>query len=146
MYVFLIAVHVIASLVLVVTILLQAGRGGGLSEAFGSSSTSTIFGTSASTFLQRATAVCAIVFLLTSLSLAVLSSRRSRSLMRLENLRRALPQAQRQAMPTRGDQGVSIPLEGPEEAAPIEAPEEAVPAEEPKGTIPFEPAQEPVTE
>lgn len=77
-----------------------------MSEAFGSSSTSTIFGTSASTFLQRATSVCAITFLVTSLSLAVLSSHRSRSLMDLERIKRALPQAERREIP------VEKPLEG----------------------------------
>lgn len=80
-YSILIVVHVIASIMLILVILLQAGRGGGLSEAFGMSSTQTFFGTSATKFLQRATSVAAIVFLLTCLSLAALSTRRSRSLM-----------------------------------------------------------------
>lgn len=81
MYIFLITIHVIASLLLIVSILLQAGRGGGLSEMFGSSSTQTILGTSATDFLKKATTTTAIVFLSTSLVLAVYSSRRSRSLM-----------------------------------------------------------------
>lgn len=80
MFVFLMVVHVFASIVLILVILMQAGRGGGLSEMFGSSSTHTIFGTSTAKFLTRATAVCAVLFIITSLSLAVLSSRRSRSL------------------------------------------------------------------
>ncbi len=99
MYIFLIVVHLIACVVLVLTILMQSGRGGGLSESFGASSTATIFGTSASNFLQKATTVCAIVFLLTSLSLAVLSSRRSRSLMQLDKIRQTLPKARREVMP-----------------------------------------------
>ncbi len=115
MYTFLIAVHVIACIVLILTILLQSGRGGGLSEAFGSSSTSTIFGTSASTFLQRATSTCAIIFLLTSLTLAVLSSRRSKSLMELEKIRQVLPPAQREAIP--GELPIDI---GEEEKVPVE--------------------------
>jgi preprotein translocase subunit SecG len=69
------------SMVLILVILMQAGRGGGVSEIFGASSTKTIFGTSATRFLTRATAACAILFIVTSLLLAVLSSRRSRSLM-----------------------------------------------------------------
>lgn len=81
MYALLIVVHVIVSIVLILVILLQAGRGGGLSEAFGMSSTQTFFGTSATKFLQRATSVCAIVFLLTCLGLAAMSTHRSRSLM-----------------------------------------------------------------
>ncbi len=109
MYTFLIVIHVIACIVLILVILLQSGRGGGLSEAFGSGSTSTIFGTSATNFLQKATSVCAILFLVTSLTLAILSSRRSRSLMQLEQIRKVLPQAQRGIIPVPG--GRTAPLE-----------------------------------
>ena len=87
MYALLIVIHVIACIGLILVILLQAGRGGGLSETFGSSVTQSFFGTSAAKFLQKATAACAIVFLLTCLSLAVLSTRRSRSLMQRERLK-----------------------------------------------------------
>lgn len=75
------AIHVMASLVLIAVILLQAGRGGGLSETFGGSSTQTLFGTKTSVFLTRATAACAIIYLLTCLSLAVMTSHRGRSLL-----------------------------------------------------------------
>ncbi len=81
MYMLLIIIHVIASLILIAVILLQAGRGGGLSEMFGGSSTDTIFGTSAADFLKKATSVAAIVFLSTCLILAVYSSKRSKSIM-----------------------------------------------------------------
>ena len=75
-----IAIHVTASLVLIAVILLQAGRGGGLSETFGGSSTQTILGTKTSTFLKRATATSAVIYILTCLTLAVLTSHRGRSL------------------------------------------------------------------
>ena len=81
MFIFLMIVHVFVSLVLIFVILMQAGRGGGVSEMFGGSGTHTIFGTSATKFLAKATALCAILFIITSLSLAALSARRSRSLM-----------------------------------------------------------------
>ncbi|MDD5173717.1 MAG: preprotein translocase subunit SecG, partial [Candidatus Omnitrophica bacterium] len=42
LYGLVITIHVIVSLVLISVILLQAGRGGGLSESFGGSSTQTI--------------------------------------------------------------------------------------------------------
>ncbi len=112
MYIFLIVVHVIACLVLVLTILLQSGKGGGLSEAFSGSSSSTIFGTSATNFMQKATAACAILFLLTSLSLAVLSSKQSRSIMDLEKIKRILPQAVQQTLPGGIPEGVNdLPLQ-----------------------------------
>jgi len=75
-----IAIHVIASLVLIAVILLQAGRGGGLSETFGGSATQTILGTKTSVFLKRATATSAIIYILTCLTLAVLTSHQGRSL------------------------------------------------------------------
>lgn len=90
MYAFLICIHVIASIVLILVILLQAGRGGGLSESFGMSTTQTFFGTSAAKFLERATSICAVVFLMTCLSLAALSTRKSSSLMQQRRAREAV--------------------------------------------------------
>lgn len=82
-------IHVIVSLVLIFVILLQAGRGGGLSESFGGSSTQTIFGTKTSVFLTRATTVSAIVYILTCLTLGVMTSHRGRSLVAREGLVRS---------------------------------------------------------
>lgn len=80
LYGLVIAIHIIVSLVLISVILLQAGRGGGLSESFGGSSTQTIFGTKTSVFLMRATAVSAVIYILTCLVLGVMTSNRGRSL------------------------------------------------------------------
>ena len=81
LYGLVIAIHVIASLVLIAVILLQAGKGGGLGESFGGGSTQTLFGTKTSVFLTRATAACAIIYILTCLTLAVMTGHRGRSLM-----------------------------------------------------------------
>ena len=72
--------HVIVSLLLIAIILLQAGRGG-LSESFGGGPTQSLFGTQTANFLTRTTAACAILFFATCMTLAVLSSMRSRSLL-----------------------------------------------------------------
>src|SRR3989338_10137212 len=80
LYGIVIAIHIIVSLILIAVILLQAGRGGGLSESFGGSSTQTIFGTKTSLFLTRATAVSAVVYIITCLVLGVMTSHRGRSL------------------------------------------------------------------
>ena len=58
---------------------------------FASSSTQTILGTSATDVLKKATTVSAIVFLCTSLTLAIFSSKRSKSL--LENVKVEAPQS-----------------------------------------------------
>ena len=83
MYLFLIVMHVLACLILILVILLQAGRGGGLAETFcgGGGGFQNIFGTKASTFLTRLTGVFAVIFLATSLSLAILSAKRGASLL-----------------------------------------------------------------
>ena len=80
--------HVIVSFVLIAVILLQAGKGGGLSETFGGASQQ-LFGTKSSTFLNRATSVCAVLFLITCLSLGILSGRGRKSL--LEGVRPEVP-------------------------------------------------------
>ncbi len=76
---FLIVIHVIACLGLIFLILVQRGRGGGLVDAF--SGVDAMFGPKTNAFLSRTTSTLAIVFFLTCLSLALLSSRQSRSLM-----------------------------------------------------------------
>jgi preprotein translocase subunit SecG len=86
--IFVLILHVIVSLVLIVVILLQAGKGGGLSEAFGGASQQ-IFGTKSSAFLNRATAVCAVLFLITCLSLGILAGRGRKSL--LEDVKTEAP-------------------------------------------------------
>ncbi|MBW1714000.1 MAG: preprotein translocase subunit SecG [Deltaproteobacteria bacterium] len=64
------AVHIIACLALIVIVLLQHGKGASLGAAFGGSS-QTLFGSSGATpFLGKVTTVVAVVFMLTSLSLA----------------------------------------------------------------------------
>ena len=88
MYNFLIVIYIIACFILIAVILLQAGRGGGLSEAFGGGGgmDRTIFGTPTTTFLTRITAIAGIIFILISLSLAAMSRRRSKSLIGLEKV------------------------------------------------------------
>jgi preprotein translocase subunit SecG len=77
-------VHVIVCMALILIVLLQTGKGADMGAAFGGGSSQTLFGsTGASTFLGKATTVAAVVFMLTSLSLAYMysSNRRSGSLM-----------------------------------------------------------------
>ena len=84
MYAFLIAIHVIVCFVLIFVVLLQAGRGGGFSEMVGGGQPQSIFGTQTNTFMMRATEVCAVLFIVTSLSLGMLTSQRSKSLVEKE--------------------------------------------------------------
>ncbi len=74
MSILLIAIHVIVCIALIMIVLLQTGKGADMGAAFGGGSSQTLFGsTGASTFLSKATTVAAIVFMLTSLTLAYIS-------------------------------------------------------------------------
>jgi preprotein translocase subunit SecG len=72
-------VHYIVCIFLVIVILLQAGKGADMGAAFGGSS-QTVFGSrGAATFLSKLTTGVAIVFLLTSVSLAGIARKRTQS-------------------------------------------------------------------
>ena len=86
MYAFLIVVHVFVCLDLVLVVLLQAGRGGGMSEMLGSGQPQSLFGTQTNLFMTRATEICAVLFIITSLSLGILSTHRGKSLIERQRL------------------------------------------------------------
>src|SRR5215210_1509809 len=70
--------HVIVCLFLMLTVLLQSGKGGGMGAAFGGGNAATVFGGSgASGFLKRLTAIAGTIFMITSMVLAFISSRDS---------------------------------------------------------------------
>ena len=76
-----IIIHVLVCLALISIVLLQHGKGAGIGAAFGGSS-QTVFGsTGAAPFLAKLTAVAAVVFMLTSLSLTFLSRQQEVSVM-----------------------------------------------------------------
>ena len=70
----LLVIHVLIAVGIVGLILLQQGKGADAGAAFGGGSSGTVFGSQGSgTFLSRATAVLAAMFVVTSLSLAYLA-------------------------------------------------------------------------
>ncbi len=68
---FLLFLHVVVSIALVVSVLLQSGKGGGLAGTFGGSGvTGGVFGgRGAAPFLVKATTIFAVLFMLTAISL-----------------------------------------------------------------------------
>jgi preprotein translocase subunit SecG len=98
MYTFLVVVHVITCTVLVITVLLQQGKGAEIGAVFGSSEA--VFGsTGPATLLSKVTTVSAVVFMLTSLSLTYLSIHsRGESVMRKVQQAPVVP-AQMPSMP-----------------------------------------------
>jgi preprotein translocase subunit SecG len=79
---FLIVLHVLVCFILILVVLLQAGRGANMGAVFGGAS-QTIFGSSgAGTFLSKMTTVVAIIFMLTTLSLSYFSSGKTASVVK----------------------------------------------------------------
>jgi len=78
--IFVIAIHSIICVTLIILVLIQRGRGGGLVESF--QGVESMFGTKTNEFLTRTTTILSILFFITCVSLALLSVRQSRSLLR----------------------------------------------------------------
>jgi preprotein translocase subunit SecG len=71
-YIVLLILHVLVCLVLMGVILLQSGQAADIAGAFGGSGSQTAFGPrGAATFLSRSTTWCAVMFMFTSMALAV---------------------------------------------------------------------------
>ncbi len=71
-------IHVFVCLFLIAVVLLQSGKSGDIAAAFGGMGSQTAFGPrGAATVLTKATTWCAIVFMLTSITLSVMGTRRS---------------------------------------------------------------------
>ncbi|MFO1519462.1 MAG: preprotein translocase subunit SecG [bacterium] len=76
---FILTIHFIVCIFMIIVILLQAGKGADMGATFGGGS-QTVFGPrGAATFLSKVTTIAAVVFLVTSISLANLSKHRSSS-------------------------------------------------------------------
>ena len=71
-------IHVIVCLFLIIVVLLQSGKSGDITAAFGGMGSQTAFGPrGAATALSRATTWAAILFMVTSITLSVYASRRA---------------------------------------------------------------------
>src|SRR5262252_1265552 len=91
MVTFLTIVHVFVCLFLILVVLLQAGKGGGMGIAFGGAGSQTVFGSSgAGNFLTKLTSITAFLFLVTSLGLSHFSSQQdSKRLQRIGEEKKA---------------------------------------------------------
>jgi preprotein translocase subunit SecG len=72
----LMALHITVSLALIVIVLLQSGKGAEMGASFGSGGSQSVFGAGGSnTFMSKLTTSAAIIFMLTSLTLAYLGGK-----------------------------------------------------------------------
>src|SRR5919204_6930997 len=72
----LVVLHVLVSLAIIAIVLLQAGKGADIGSAFGGGGSQAVFGSMGTpTILGKITSTVAIIFMATSFTLALLSSR-----------------------------------------------------------------------
>lgn len=139
MIIFVTIIHVIVCFILIAVILLQAGRGQGLSgPAFASGNVQSLLGTRANDFLSKATTIAAICFLVTCLTLDYLETQRSKSLfgpgpssaqnVNLDELKKALEKIQKEKV----DKPDALPVK--DAAATTTAAAEKAPAVQPPVT------------
>jgi preprotein translocase subunit SecG len=125
-------VHVIMCLTLIAIVLLQSGKGANMGAAFGGGS-NTLFGsTGPASFLNKVTTVAAIVFMITSFTLAIVSSRSDTSSKVLENVPTQQEQPAEQTTPASEEAPATAPDESSSssEEAPATVPDETDPASE----------------
>ena len=76
MAIFLTVLHVVVAITLILFVLLQAGKGGGIGAAFGGGSSDTLFGASGPAgILGKLTTAAAILFMMSSLLLSFFATR-----------------------------------------------------------------------
>ncbi len=75
MLIFVTILHTIMCLILIGIVLLQTGKGASMGAAFGGASNTLFGGAGPASFLNKITTIAAVVFMFTSFTLAILSSR-----------------------------------------------------------------------
>ena len=118
------AVHVGLALFLIVIILLQGGRGG-LGETLGGAAAQSLFGGGANTVMTKLTAIFASLFMVTSLSLAALSTAHGRSVIDRMPAEPPLPITLPQAPEAGAPRPAAPPAPATTPAAPGTAPAES---------------------
>jgi preprotein translocase subunit SecG len=83
MFIALTIIHVLMCFAIIAIVLLQAGKGADIGSAFGGAGSQAVFGSMGTpTVLGKITGAIAIIFTLTSFSLAILGGERSSSVVR----------------------------------------------------------------
>ena len=119
------AVHVLVCLFLVVVVLMQQGKGGGLQAAFGGSGSDAAFGArSSATVLTRATTVLGALFMVGSMTLAIMGQRGESSLLSGVEGPGFQPQAPVSAPAETAPAALADDEAEPDDEEPADAPEE----------------------
>ncbi|MGQ9498796.1 MAG: preprotein translocase subunit SecG [Dissulfurimicrobium sp.] len=109
MFTFIVIIHVIVCIFLVLTVLLQQGKGAEIGAVFGSSEA--VFGSSGpASFLSKLTTVLAVAFMLTSLGLTYMSSRQgAESVMKDIKITQPAPPVPSGAAAPKGNNATDLP-------------------------------------
>lgn len=100
MDILLLVLHIVVCLALIGIVLLQGGKGAEVGATFGAGASQTIFGASGSqTFLGKMTTGAAVIFMLTSLALAIFWGRPGGSSVMPDQVAPATPPAQSMPAP-----------------------------------------------
>ena len=110
--------HLFVCMFLMLVVLLQQGKGGGMGAAFGGGAQQVFGGRGAGNILTRATAVCAGIFMLTSVSLAYVSSSGDR------DLKARIVEQQRKG---KGNEGTKVKPTKPKPAPTASTPADSAP-------------------
>ena len=79
-------VHVVSVICLIILVLLQQGKGADMGAAFGSGASNTMFGSTGSvSFFTKLTAIVALIFFISSISLGALVAQRVKQTTALGN-------------------------------------------------------------
>lgn len=112
-------VHVVLCFALIAIILVQGGRGG-MGEALAGAATQSLFGGGANVFMTKVTALAGGLFMVTCLSLAMLSTARGKSV--IEQFPQAIPGILPGIPSTEPEAGIPAPQEPAATPAAAEAP------------------------
>jgi preprotein translocase subunit SecG len=119
MVILLTIIHVIVCLFLILVVLLQSGKAGDLASAFGGMGSQTAFGPrGAATALSKATTIAAVVFMLTSISLAVMASRSAGIGTGGSSVLESAPSSQPAPAAPSGQESATPPAPAPESSQP----------------------------
>jgi preprotein translocase subunit SecG len=93
MTILLIILHLAVSIALIAVVLLQSGKGAEMGATFGTGGSQSVFGAGGgTTFMSKLTTGCAVIFMLTSLTLAYISGHGESSSVMAKKAKQAAPQ------------------------------------------------------
>ena len=128
MTILLVTLHIIVCFALILVVLLQSGKGAEMGASFGASGSQSVFGAGGgSTFMSKLTTGAAIIFMLTSLSLAFISSKGGGSSIMSKASHKAKP-APMGGLPLQKPVNPAVPAAPSAPAAPATPPAQPAPA------------------